>query len=513
VWLLWLLAFLLQSEHRWFYRNWHIDEQAQLSAAYNFLANKGFTLSYNFPSQAENILYKNCEGFTPSYSFLAALLYPLTKNWLLSSFLLHSLGIALILGGIYGIIYFLNQKKIPHYTIPLGLFLAFSPSPFHYLGGNDLLTLGVYLMGTAFAFSLTQSKSWLNLFLALGLLSLSIWFRYAYLPFAYLPMLIPFIYPHSPAKKRLSLLSLLIIPLNIFSYQSIFQLEKIQQASFGQASTPQYFHHLFHTDSFPLKALFYYSDSLLAGIQGISNSLFYLVFYGSIFASILILGFFVYRCIFHFSRESSNLLDALIVSTSGLIWAMLAWFSITHAPHTWLGRDFWTFVMETRYYAPAMVLILIGIWQKGSENSSEKQNYFTYYFRLLIIASLCMACSFPLWIKVKNVLLSDREGTFQKSVVYQLDSIARAHPPQNAWLYSADMDSWQMGMYGATTLEKDSLLKIDSFPYTKPLELWVIKSDSTYQTIAEKKWLERHPANQKITLTQGALFIYKFPNP
>ena len=88
--------------------------------------------------------------------------------------------------------------------------------------------------------------------------------------------------------------------------------------------------------------------------------------------------------------------------------SMLLFFSLTSPPESWNEKGFWTFVMETRYFVPTMLLMLILFFIQAFKVENWKGQKL---LRVLIISAVIINTLFSFGLKFEIYALGQKEST------------------------------------------------------------------------------------------------------
>ncbi|RMG20610.1 MAG: hypothetical protein D6730_19560 [Bacteroidetes bacterium] len=224
--------------------------------------------------------------------------------------------------------------------------------------------------------------------------------RYAYLGVAVLP---PFLLAMCAylRKQRIywklaAQTALLLYPLlgGLMAFQAWQQGKANYLAEVSKGFFPE---HLLAMDAFPLKTFFYYGfihQQALLKEYPLVGKLF--VAAACLFSLILIMVIIYYAVIWSRPAYRQHAAGAWLLASCVVIGAnvlMLAYLSLRVPPEQWGDLAFWTYVMESRYYAPAMLMILLSCYllafygeMKHAEISGLRRGMRYFIYGTLLIA-------------------------------------------------------------------------------------------------------------------------------
>lgn len=286
-----------------------------------------------------------------------------TSQW--STLVIDGLSIGLWIGASLLIL------KRFEYTFPLStylflLYLVLTPTLLHPLPATDLVCLA--LLSSCIAILGREPLAYppWRILLASLLLAICGEIRYAYLPFMWLFPAVLFVYAYWKKRSKQiwpTFLYLLSFP-TLFSLYSLLYPDPLPFLS--DRGNTLFWHHLSHIDLFPLKALFYFNSSHISWLADFSHLPEMLWSILGICSSLAII-FLVGRTWGKWWKKEEEwgsllFLGILLVNVGSLVYL-----SLTTPPETdWL--PFWTFVMETRYYAPSQYIMVLSLLYLASNS-------------------------------------------------------------------------------------------------------------------------------------------------
>ena len=371
-WFCLLLALALRVKNETNFPQLDSDYATETEAAKNFIAGHGFSTSTVNPENLSEITYAPLTTWPVGYAMLLVPFYYVCGSFITSAVLVQCISTILLL---FGIIKLLRTFNISQLTISLCLlFLAFSPTPFSYLGTTDQLTGAFFLWIIAYSIDIYNSDKteWKKIIVISMLLVLSCMLRFACIPNI---VIIPtFLAACAIWQKKYKLL----IPASIIIFFSLvgtvifFSIFKIDSGRTGFLQNlihfNLYYKHMLWFDSYPIKALFFPRpiefrlphNLMLIRIFRIGLHLASLLFI------IYLISYFIKKVKLSNSikhSENKNIFPFLILFASATltICGFISMQSLTTGPEnnsfgpSWMPK-MWTFVYCTRYF---VILILL----------------------------------------------------------------------------------------------------------------------------------------------------------
>ncbi len=368
------LAFLflaLRVEHSSLFYDLGRDKRYQMIAAGNLAEGKGLSHCITF---ADDISKASCQELTwwsAGYPIVLAGIYKLTDDLVTADFvllILGSLGFLLVSLRFFSI---WVDFETEYWIVALFLvFTAFSFTPFNYLGTTTDLLSTVFLIFTITESAVGFRDRRSSKFLIAGAAA----FAAVFFKFSFFPLLIV-------VPVGLGLLALLRRDGAPLKYAAVYLASLCAAFAILYLALPNYilppggimtpgwrWNNLLAQDPFGARALFFL-DFLFRRIDtttSIGSAVYGLI---QIFSIAVVVGFGYIAARYaskHF-RSSENdrgrTLSALLsILTVVLLVGYLCWLSIRVQTVYHPLYIPWTFVQETRYYGPAMVLLLYGVF-------------------------------------------------------------------------------------------------------------------------------------------------------
>lgn len=411
---LFLSALLLRLEYKAAFFDFTPDNAAQICCAVNLLHGRGISLSFTDPDDLSQ------DRTIPNFSWpwgypvcLAGFLF-VFRHPLLASYLLDAVAIAIILTSIYGIFRLLAFPF--HGMVVLLLMLGVNYCPFMYFTSTCLWSLALYLAACFFSIKLlTQEKAPLTHWLLPGiLLFCSCFFRYSYYPMTTaIPAAFLFtgLLQRNPAKIKGGCWILACAATLILGQTLLMKWISGSGVYVSNNTSTGFFpEHLLHLDEFPVKALI--QTVTLRQLLGFEHNspLFSLMLHG---CSAVILGYLICK-IFRirlWEKFKTGPVDAqhafLLIGLFTILInaASLMLLSLRYPPQTnWTA--FWTFVQETRYFAPAMIFLMMFMIYFAFGKYADR------FGKVAVLAILCVSFLFCAYGLNKRYIMKDPTGLF-----------------------------------------------------------------------------------------------------
>ena len=477
VWSLLVLAFLARADHRYFYRSFYLDTQVQLIAAANEQAGHGFASLIPQPSNLAHWQERSERIFQPGYGRLVGKLHSWAgQDWIRASWGVDLLALALCLLSLHGLAVRLGVSRHPWYGFWL-LLLGLSPAPLHVLPQTDLLSLGFFLLA---GWALTAPDRPLVMTLLAGLaLGAAVYFRGAYLGF--IPLLPAIWVLRAWFGQRRSLWGVALLAGGLaLAIGLAYRAWQLPSGSYLAPAAPGWYpEHLLHVDAFPFKAFFYFGLPHLLALKQLWSPAAGLLQGVAALGSVAITGGLLVAIGPALRQPGARLQPwGLFAQFLGFTWllnlGMLAWLSLRWAPETWNWTGFWTYLMETRYFAPAQTTLLVATAFLAIRGT---QPWLRQGARILLMAALLSGGGYSLWLKYRVHVAGDLRGTFPVSAeMTWLDLVAAAKSQHPAPLVVSHPLDLRIGdLAGAATLPFDSLLVLPQLRASAAVGLMVVQ--------------------------------------
>ena len=509
LWLAILLAILLRIEHRYHFRKWTADTAVQLAIVREDSKQEmdEFYMKVFNPVDLANPLLVEETGFMHGYSYLLAALPFRGKSLLDVSFVMDILAIILLTVSIFFMLVHLraSTRTLLYFLI----FWAFALPPLHYLPAVDLFSLAFFITGCLLLLRNWQ-KGGVSYAYMLVFWGIAAFMRNAFLPFIVLPPLLASWLMWKERKVSLRHSSAFLFTALVII--SLLALNKVGGYHFGVMDGELYFSHVLYLDPFPFKSLFYFGRNHVEKLAAYSPLLPQFV---NVICLLISLGLIwvVIQPLVEFRRKKNDDENSLYLWRLSLLCGlvmminvgMLLFLSLTSPPENWNEDGFWTFVMETRYFAPTMLLMLIIFFVKASEHKKWKGQA---ALRMLIIAAMIINTSFSLWLKFEVNVMGHKHDTFPNGPIPALlDMLERESTNGKGEVLITSEQNIRAGeILNTSLLPIEWFADQESLPTSKSVQIWLLAHESP--TVLENRLLEKWPFMRKSTLGESGLVVY-----
>jgi len=391
-----LLAFASLGYHRYHYRAFYPDTALQLQSDH-FLQQKGVTGYYQVrPENKWEILFTPLKAFPPGYTYMLYGAYLLFPNPILAILGLDFTGIFLFT--VSSLLIFSHSPFRFNAWILFTAYCTVSISLLHPLPASDLICLGLFTLSIYLLLSSVHRDkgsltTFLILFMSSGLLGLTAYIKFLYL--AFLPTIPLAVFTYAWIKRKRNFLYRALV----FSFLPFSMLLFSLSRWWFEKSVPYfperevftiYPSHLLHFDAFPLKSFMYFNQNIVdtfSSMLSIPDIVITIIILLASFSVLLICVSSWYNWMQKASTIRYNFAGILFPIILGSNIAILVYSSLTTSPETdWL--DFWTFVMETRYYAPSQWIILMTVLLLSVDKTRK---YLSLGSKLMVYTSITIS--------------------------------------------------------------------------------------------------------------------------
>lgn len=366
------------------YKNFSLspDIAHQLHSLYNFTNGNGISIGILNSDKISFYLYNyNSSG-------LALLLFPINliiKNTIVSAFILNIfnvLAFALWLSKMNGLL------KVDGYLEKLIIiFFIFIVSPFVYHWPSDSLAMTMCLWGVYFTLKNSISRKNVDFITSVFFMSLAYLIKYSFFPFLAFPILF-FLFMHGGLRKEklLPLAKALFVTacfgILFFGINYYFVGQRTEDAIF---TGKIYLQNLLKTDGFlfHLGNYEYFIQNIFTNNFNINFQFIFL----SRIVTVTIIFILLYNIIKKSTRNhESNSLRLIMTSTFlaiALIFTFLGLLSLIN-PSILIDNQLWTFVENTRYYSPVIILGYLFVLLYLFKNVNHRI-FYTIFLTILFI--------------------------------------------------------------------------------------------------------------------------------
>ena len=362
-----LFAIVFQLFQRALYFSIGEDISTQLHATVNFAKGKGITINEVIANDLGNPISKLLSDWPIGYTLLLTPLFKLTNNILWSAMILDLVFVSLLLILIYKV---LKQIGVEEQAIKVALlFFAISSTPFIYTSRTGVLSICCLLFAIWYLLKLVEREhiNWIHAGFCGFLFVLPIWFRYAYMPLVAVPILffgLKWLLTRDVNFVKNAFVCLLVVLISIFGIQSI-QNAFVGQRNYLAESQGFGFHfsNLVYLKEFLFKGLFYV-DPVIDFTN--KNYLLKLGFkiVGLLLSTIVLIKLLVTA--FKNRMEKNGNFEIIAMIAICLNLSLLIYLSLKYS-NFHLTDYSWTFIQETRYFLPSILLLIIFMFKNYSE--------------------------------------------------------------------------------------------------------------------------------------------------
>ncbi|MEL6652127.1 MAG: hypothetical protein AAFQ87_15105, partial [Bacteroidota bacterium] len=186
-------------------------------------------------------------------------------------------------------------------------------------------------------------------------------------------------------------------------------------------------------------------------------------------------------------RFSDAYFNLLFILTSLGVVLLLSYFSIKVPAEEWNEIGFWTFLMETRYYAAPMILCFLASF------AQMRKGWGKGWIQAFLIMALCAGGGVSLFQKYQIYVQGNYSGTFGQSCAVEINRFAKQDPStlHTNLLYNQE-DSRIGELYNMVSVPMGiSLDSLQTLPRTQALSLLVLLREDRELTPSENAWIER----------------------
>lgn len=355
-----LFCSLLLLEYSTFYLN--PDTSIQLHTLKNFTSGHGIALT---SLDVNNIVvYKPCSLWPAGLVIFMTPIYLLTGSAVTSLLILKFTSYFFFILFLSRLFTYLKLKDFQKKFILV--FFIISVAPFVMFNVSDTLATTICLWGFYFYLQYLDDDSKKNLVIGIGLLGLSFFVKTSFLPFLVFPALAYILKMKSGIFRTLKQFTLIIV-LTIFTAVGFYFLNKSLVGPAQLVSTFDALHGNPHWSQLSRMDGFLFTFGIYEWVfQNLIKNLFAIKFDFN-WLSLVVTIYFYYVLVKYFFRKDKTPCNShfnnsinISLSASALIIGFLSLLTINNPGQTWV-KPYWTFVEETRYYGPVIIIGLINI--------------------------------------------------------------------------------------------------------------------------------------------------------
>lgn len=346
------------------YSNFHLnpDSAQQLQTLKNFVNGHGICLTSM--DTYGNVIYRPNSLWPAGFVIFAAPIYLITKSAIASLLILKSISFVFFIWFLHKYIQYLkfsnSQQKV------IILFLTISIAPFVEFYASDMLATTVCMWSFYFYMKYQENEKVSNLLISIFLVALCYFIKYSFLPFLFYPI-VAFVLKEKKdffkkTRQFASITFFTVVAGLVFYFLNRLLVGPAQMISSMDAFNGHaHWNQLtrFRGFLFTFGLYSYNFENLFADATG--------KFLPFNWISLTITAYLYFLFITHFSKmvkdaNNKRYLNSINISISAgvLITGFLGFLTINNPGQTWT-KPYWTFVEETRYYGPVIIIGLINI--------------------------------------------------------------------------------------------------------------------------------------------------------
>ncbi len=351
--------------------DYQADKTAQIQAAYNLKNGHSVTIAIPENNDISHIEYIPLSSWPIWYSVLVALIDLFITNLLISSIIIDCFFVILLYLSIFFIFRYLQIKYC--LQIIFFLFLTSTKGLFTVLTSTDLISLSLFSTSVAFVLYCVDNKQDKNLYITGSFITvLSVAFRFAYSPIVFsIPIALLFLSILKKNKyeiyRNIKYLIGVIIGVIVLYFAQKLTTNQFSYLSDSPNKLHFYFSNISKFDNFIYSILFanidynYIFNGILNNVPvsktTIITSINVLTIIVSIFALYKLI-IFAYHNLLKTKETNKLSFVFLVICVLCINILMLVFLSIISPPQT-TWTKFWTYTMETRYFAPSFIFLFL----------------------------------------------------------------------------------------------------------------------------------------------------------
>ncbi len=487
-----------------FYSYHNADGARRIVAGIQLAKGNGLVEKYADPTDLSKDIYLPLTAWPPAYSICTAIGYTIIPQPFIIDRILGGISYGLLFLGVYALFVRMgvdSDKSLAFLSFAGWMMVSFTP--FHFMYFDEVFALALLVWGGYFLLRPTAK----GCLLGFGCLAVAVLFRYAYLPFLLLPVLargstlIRYVFPsntdapiHWHKSSALFFLFLFIILLLLISIASFSPTLGDGSSYSFSISNGLNWNHLSYIDIFPIKSLAYISEDRL------TNGLTQYLFIPSQSAQLIIA---VGACLLFIivilpPKQKTEWYQGMImiIGTNILFLLLLSLFL---APEYHDDQFLWTYVMETRYFAPSILCLQLLLCLNSF--AYEIARWRKWVLRAVWVSACCFGILHSgfkygsLW---KRGVRANESGFASEQVRYQqekhLSGIYERVKEETeegervVWIYGTDVMEDAEGRIaavgGAALLDWNNVK--DSLSYSRPVKVYISLSDRHLASFKER---------------------------
>lgn len=346
------------------YFNFHLNTDAaiQLQTLTNFVSGHG--ISTTTLNENNQVIYQACSLWPAGLVVLLTPVYLLTHNTVASFIILKAIGFVFFILFLSKYLVYLQLKE--HQKKFVILFFSLWAVPVVEFYSSDMIATSICLWSFFYYIQYLDKKKMSYLLISIFLVALCYFIRYSFLPFLFYPALAFVLKEKQHVFKRIKTLLFIIIftaVSGLFFYVlnrwlvGPMQMASQWDAFTGHAHWGQLSHFVGFLFTFGTYQWFF--ENMIRRIFDVNLTFNWI--------SLIVTFYFLWILVKAFFKKKEykgnpRLYNSITISLSAtaLIIAFLSFLTINNPGQVWL-KPYWTFVQDTRYYGPAIFIILINM--------------------------------------------------------------------------------------------------------------------------------------------------------
>jgi hypothetical protein len=352
------------------------DKLRQLSTARQWAEGNGVTMAYAHTDDLANFNFVPVGVWPPGYAILVGTLLKLNVDYVEAAIIADLVGVSSFFFGLFLLVRIFKPYVNPFFSILLFIYFSVAYSPFRLIFSTDLLSLGFFVSSFALmlhmivkAPDMSSVKKYFLAFVVAVLAFLCSFFRFSYYPLSFAIPFIMLLYGMLKvnALRKPALLSFGALILFIFlllSYQKLVA----NNLNYLTDYHPEQFNHFQFQNLIkfdPVLANAFLPVFQLKKVLGYRIALGMVLFISG-FVAVAIFQGPIAVLVNQLRRKAIEISPISVFYSTGLILCAVNIFFITvlslrfhPLPVEWTSDGLWTYVQETRYFAPTLTFIIL----------------------------------------------------------------------------------------------------------------------------------------------------------
>lgn len=489
-----VIAIILRLHMEFMLPDMLFDKMYQLTTARHLSQGNGISFALANSENLSKFDYRLISVWPPGYALVVAPLLYAGVDFFTAALLIDFLGIFIFFSALYMLLHLLRPYLKLSILPFIPLYLAVAYSPFRLIASTDLLSLAFFLLSWALLFCIIKENKSIagvgNGMVALFGVSSFVcsFFRFAYYPLSLLlpTLLVMYAIRHDRTKLKQGILAF-TITLALISIQLFYQSLAADNINFLDQYYPEpqprlYFEHLLKFDSVFVNSFFH--DFILKKVLKGDLMMVFNLFFTTLMAFLLWAGMEqnIILSIKISNKRKDKLISTFFLFSLIFIITIIVFLTFLSLRYPLDIARNWTFVQESRYFAPVYLLIflLLSLIVFGKGNEMPKK------LRLLgsgvLASSFLFSLYFWLYAITKYPVFDGRLNMqsyyhFSHELPRFLDNYPILESPTPIVFSANEMYSplsFFLSMEGAAQLPSDSLLNNDFLKSSAPANLLIV---------------------------------------